>query len=580
MDKIFVSIISYGDSDLVPTVKDLLKNAAKPQNLDIVIFRQSVPEQDISEIKYLNNVLLIDVDYSKSKGVGWAIGNILPNLNPGFKYFLQVDSHMRFDKDWDITCIEELKKRTTKSLLSLYPSQYLLSVNKKTKGYQVNYADHVRENGSIQFGAKYVDKEKGLEGFNNSTVACGFLFGPVEFLFEVPQDPYVDFAYQETDITIRAYTHGWDIYSLSVEGVVYHVYERINRICPPQYKDTRDINQKNRFYYKIGALSKNEINENDLFRIDEYSIGNKRSVYEFEKTYKTILPLLHKNKKVISIPVAVHNDHFKFQLDLFWYFHKKWYGDNAKDMAHAIILTRNHPHEEKVEKLQWDMDIPHTMCNPYFDHNPEWLGKDLMQTNIQIGIEQIINKFEDDDIVEILDCDLFHLKPRPILNVKDDEIYVDTIYEDWHLKSKTDYKFVIDRYLHNDGGDYNGGFVPIICNVRTLKKIMHEWVAVNLDIVNQDIPDGLKWWSAMYALSAACEKNKVSMIEYNKCYIHNINALTDDKYICHYSVDGEFIHKNNKEHLFSKENYIKCKESKNPYANLFAEWFEQSEYYK
>jgi hypothetical protein len=108
---------------------------------------------------------------------------------------------------------------------------------------------------------------------------------------------------------------------------------------------------------------------------------------------------------------------------------------------------------------------------------------------------------------------------------------------------------------------------------------MTEWLAVNLDIIEQPITDGLKWWSSMYALQAACEKNMVKMIEYNKCYIQNINEWKDDMYICHYSCDGVYIHKNDKEHLYSYENYLKCKNSDFKYPKLFAEWYAQSAFW-
>jgi hypothetical protein len=278
--------------------------------------------------------------------------------------------------------------------------------------------------------------------------------------------------------------------------------------------------------------------------------------------------------RVVSIPVAVHNDFFKNQLDLFWYHHKKIYGTRAYEMAHAVILKRNWISESKKEKLEWDMDIPHTMCDPYFDYNEEYRNLKLTQTNIQFGLKQIIDKFSDDTVIEILDCDMFHMKHRPLLDVKDDEVYVATDYEEWHLKSKSENKNVISMYLHNTGGSYNGGFVPIICNIRTLKKIMYEWIAVNVDIVKRGYSDQIIWWSSMYALSAACEKSMVNMIEYNKCYIHKVNQLNDDMYICHYSVDDIYINKKDIHKMISKETYLKCKNSENKYANMYSDWLE------
>ena len=40
---------------------------------------------------------------------------------------------------------------------------------------------------------------------------------------------------------------------------------------------------------------------------------------------------------LISVPVAVYNGLFEWQLDLFWHRHKELYGKNAFQKAKAII---------------------------------------------------------------------------------------------------------------------------------------------------------------------------------------------------------------------------------------------------
>lgn len=619
-NKIFASIVSYGDLDIVPTVRDLLQKASHPENIFVVVFRQSTPDHDISAIRYLDNVLVIDCLYSKSKGVVWAHSNIVPSLDPGFKYWLMVDSHTRFDEGWDDLCIQNLQELPPKSLISVYAPQYFLSREEKSKGYQVNYAHELNPDGSVHWGAKLVEDGHNIEAFKNSSIAGGLMFSPIELMDEVPIDPYLNYQLQETDHTIRAFTYGWNIYAPKFDGAIYHIYERTTRMCPNGNDGGRGLNPVKRYHYKLGILGREDLNDNDVFRLDQYGLGTVRTVKEFEETYNiklytreevlskqgepvtpyvgTLSPQISDStptettvtptstQKIISIPVAVFNEHFRFQLDLFWYHHKRLYGDDAQNMCHAIVLSRNHYTDMPAADITpWSnttphfKDLPHSMCKAYFDYNPEWFQKNLMQTNIQIGLKQIIDKFNDDDVVEILDCDMFHMEKRPPLDVKDDEVYVATDYEKWHLHSKTINKFVIDRYLHKTGGDYNGGFVPIICNIRTLKKIMTEWLAVNLDIIEQPITDGLKWWSSMFAIQASCEKNNVKMIEYNKCYIHGINQWNDEMYICHYSCDGQYIHKNDKEYLYSYENYLRCRDSNFKYAQLFAEWYAQSNFW-
>jgi len=160
--------------------------------------------------------------------------------------------------------------------------------------------------------------------------------------------------------------------------------------------------------------------------------------------------------------------------------------------------------------------------------------------NIQVGLNQIIDTFDDEQVIEVLDCDMFHLKPHPELAVQDHELIVVDIYEDWHLRSLSDHRDVIAPFFKNDGNYYNGGFVPIIGKAKTFKKLLPAWIEIHKQIVDAQSDNNLQWWAGMYSLQAACENNAVLMRAMDLCYVPGINALSDDHYIAHYSVDGRF----------------------------------------
>jgi hypothetical protein len=245
---------------------------------------------------------------------------------------------------------------------------------------------------------------------------------------------------------------------------------------------------------------------------------------------------------MISVPIAVHNDNFKWQLDLFWHTHKQIYGDTAYDKFIAAVIKRNFPHEQKVEVLEWEFDVPHVMCESVFDMLGDIDPSDGMYLplNIQIGLLQLLPKLDDDKIIEVLDCDMFHIRPHPDIFVRHDELIVDDIYEPWHLKSLSEHRSVIEMYFENGGRFYNGGFVPIIGTVKTLKRIMFEWISVHRHILTRALPEKLRWWAGMYALQVACEKKQVRMRAENYCYIPGINELEPSHYIAHYSCDERF----------------------------------------
>ena len=128
--RIFVQIASYRDPELVKTLKSMIENAKKPKNLRIGICRQFHPDDlfdNLDEYKDDNRFRVLDVLYSESKGVCWA-RNQVQQLYDGEEYTMQIDSHMRFEKNWDdefIKMIKQLQKKGfEKPLLTGYVSSF------------------------------------------------------------------------------------------------------------------------------------------------------------------------------------------------------------------------------------------------------------------------------------------------------------------------------------------------------------------------------------------------------------------------------------------------------------------------
>jgi hypothetical protein len=109
--KIFVQIASYRDPQLVPTIENMLENAKKPKNLVIGIARQYSESDGFDNLdKYREDkrFRILDIPYQEAKGVCWA-RHLVQQLYDGETYTLQIDSHMRFVKDWDDILIKMIK---------------------------------------------------------------------------------------------------------------------------------------------------------------------------------------------------------------------------------------------------------------------------------------------------------------------------------------------------------------------------------------------------------------------------------------------------------------------------------------
>lgn len=272
--------------------------------------------------------------------------------------------------------------------------------------------------------------------------------------------------------------------------------------------------------------------------------------------------------KMISIPIAVYNGLFEWQLDLFWRQHKKVYGAYAYEKALAVVIERNRLSERKCENFDWETDIPYKLCLAHFDYVPESPQDYFMPVNIQVGLSQVIDMFDEEEIIELLDCDMFHIKCFHEEKINDDEFFVSSIYENWHLKSLSTNKHIVEKYLKTENIGYIGGFVPIVGKAKTFKKILKEWTDLHIKMVNDHLGkefELIRWWCGMYSFQAACANNNIKMIDRDWVHTPPENKLIDSHYVCHYSCDK----------LFNKKKFPKTNTEnypKNDYYDAIKDW--------
>ena len=133
MKKIFISIASYRDSQLEYTVEDILQKAKYPDRLvfgicqqdteqEIICFRERFSSLDSTQMK------VIAKDFRESRGCCWA-RSLIQGLISDEEFYLQIDAHHRFVKDWDVLCeemLESCKMRSGKPILSTYATPCVL----------------------------------------------------------------------------------------------------------------------------------------------------------------------------------------------------------------------------------------------------------------------------------------------------------------------------------------------------------------------------------------------------------------------------------------------------------------------
>ena len=285
---IFVQIASYRDPQLIPTIKDMLDNAKYPENLRLGIARQYHPEDgfdDLSEYQNDDRFRILDIIYTASTGVCWA-RNQVQQLYSGETYTLQIDSHMRFEKDWDETLINMLKELQEdgykKPLLTGYVSSFDPDNDPQgrvTEPWRMVF-DRFTPEGVVFFLPEVIPGWKELKKpVPSRFYSAHFCFTLGEFSVEVQHDPEYYFHGEEISIAVRAYTHGYDLFHPH-RIVIYHEYTRKGRT--KQWDDDKVWYKKNE-----SSHSKNR----KLLGIDgeKYNgsyyewFGTERTIRDYEK---------------------------------------------------------------------------------------------------------------------------------------------------------------------------------------------------------------------------------------------------------------------------------------------------------
>ena len=286
--KIFIQVASYRDPQLIPTINSALENASNPENLVFGIARQ-FSETDgfdnLDEYRNDNRFRIIDIPHTESKGACWA-RNQIQQLYKDEEYTIQIDSHMRFEKNWDdefIKMIVDLQsKGYEKPLLTGYVSSFDPDndPNGRTMEPWRMVFDRFIPEGAVFFLPETIPNWNNLtEPVTARFYSAHFCFTLGKFSVEVQHDPEFYFHGEEISIAARAYTHGYDLFHPH-KVLIWHEYTRKGRV--KQWDDDGDwVNKNNKAHKKNRSLFGMD-NEDEL-DFGKYGFGRERTLRDYEK---------------------------------------------------------------------------------------------------------------------------------------------------------------------------------------------------------------------------------------------------------------------------------------------------------
>ena len=224
MKSIFIQIASFNDEELLKTINDAIN---KSSGLNLINF--GVHECYI-ESKTEINLPNVKAIYSKApENIGVGVSRYLANqLYSGEDYYLQIDAHSRFSKNWDQELIENVDKYSDlgmKCVLTLYPPGFHYVDGEEVYDKNINistvaikkHAEKIPE--SLIFD---LHSNPDASTVCSQMVSAAFIFGPGE-ISNVKQNPAVFFWGEETLKAASLFTNGFNIMSPD-KAVVFHLY--------------------------------------------------------------------------------------------------------------------------------------------------------------------------------------------------------------------------------------------------------------------------------------------------------------------------------------------------------------------
>jgi hypothetical protein len=230
----------------------------------------------------------------ESQGVGWARARA-NELYDGEELLFQIDSHQRFAPGWDVSLREDyaaIQELSARPILTTYLSAF----EADKPGYQqipcVMTPVEFTQDKLLVCHPKFIHNyETKTRPIRARLISGHFLLAHGSFTYTVPYDP--DMVYggytEETTLSARAYTAGYDFYSPH-RSYCWHDYSRRNRakLWEDHTEDRKREQKISATWFERDVLSKNKTRqtmgqEDHGFDLGKYALNTARSLRDYEE---------------------------------------------------------------------------------------------------------------------------------------------------------------------------------------------------------------------------------------------------------------------------------------------------------
>lgn len=284
---IFVQIAAYRDPELLPTLRDCLRQARAPERLSFGICWQHDPGDSLAEFEGDSRFRVVAIPHQRSRGACWA-RSVVQKLYQGEPYTLQIDSHHRFIEHWDDVLIAMLEGLCAsghpKPILTSYAPVYDPAddpAGRHKEPLRLCF-DGFLPDGPFAIKPHTMDDHERMDAPEPARFfSAHFAFMPGSFCNEVPYDPRIYFFGEEHSLAVRAFTHGYDLFHPH-RVVLWHHYGRNQQ--PKHWDDNRrwtfrDQRSMQRFRQLILREHAQGMHVPEL---DPFGLGTIRTLTDYE----------------------------------------------------------------------------------------------------------------------------------------------------------------------------------------------------------------------------------------------------------------------------------------------------------
>ena len=230
---IFIAIGSYNESYLEQTVQNCVEMAKYPDRLVFGIWAHN-NDGVVPDMSQFDNIKMITAEYPTLLGVCSARTAALFMYN-NEDYYLQLDAHMLFQKNWDdilVNAYENIKQKEQcqSPLITTYVPWWAndeedkilyYSPDSLQKSYPMKYSEdgYTRAPVPVQEGLSidWTDKEY----YEHYGLSAHFIFTSGSFVYEILPDIQMMFFGEEMTTALRAWTRGYRIFCIP-DPIVWH----------------------------------------------------------------------------------------------------------------------------------------------------------------------------------------------------------------------------------------------------------------------------------------------------------------------------------------------------------------------